>query len=277
MVLYDGAAVAGQMDGDGQRRAHRTRGGRAARAWRCAGLALAGTYRVSAVSTSAYHTQLSPRDSSATRSRVRMSMRVECMPSSCQEQRRDIRWRCALRRRRSTGEPLLPRCVLRVGQEIALLLEAHAIGRSHRGAARHGQVMDGVVEPQRKADDRQAHPRPSRSRWRGPGAPLRTPAARHLRGRRSRSISIAATSTVPRTVGGLAPQPQPIAVQRYREDGVARQVARVGVQLDLDAIRKVAARHVGEDMAVGHQEQARPAAEEEATGTGQAPGTRARY
>ena len=51
-----------------------------------------------------------------------------------------------------------------------------------------------------------------------------------------------------------------------------RQVARVGVHVDFDAIGRVGARAVEQDMAAGDDEETAVALEEEPAGRGQAPG-----
>ena len=72
-----------------------------------------------------------------------------------------------------------------------------------------------------------------------------------------------------RRIFALAPDAAPVAIERDRKAGGVRDVVRVVVELDLDAVREVLARLVVQHVATGHQVQTAIALEEETARVGQ--------
>src|SRR6185436_15093066 len=68
------------------------------------------------------------------------------------------------------------------------------------------------------------------------------------------------------SVEALAPEALAVAVQRNGKAGGSRHVVRIGMQLDLDAVREVLARLVHHHVPARHQKQPSIALEEEAAG-----------
>ena len=129
----------------------------------------------------------------------------------------------------------------RVGQEVALALEADAERRRDDRLAHHGQVMQAVVEAEREARYQQR--RADADPVVGPGDLRRRERAQHDVGRQlaaverqHRDVHLAAA------VAPLSPHALAVGVERDREAGRARQVDAVEVQLDLDAVGQVLVR-----------------------------------
>ncbi len=64
-------------------------------------------------------------------------------------------------------------------------------------------------------------------------------------------------------IASLTPDAPTVLVQHHGEHARAREVLRIGMELDLDAVREVLARFVDQHVPSGHEEQAAVAIEEE--------------
>jgi hypothetical protein len=140
----------------------------------------------------------------------------------------------------------------RIGQEIALTLEAHAERRRDGALAHDGQVMQRVVEAQREANYTQ----------RTADADLIQRALQMGRRERIEDAGVGQITSVqfehrdvdvsPR-VGRLTPYRAGVSIQRHGVSRGPREIVAIDVELDLDAIGKMLAGLVDHHVAARDQ------------------------
>ena len=215
---------------------------------------------------SEYQAQFSPRASSSRRSRVPTSMLAACTPSRIhgRSPSAELGFGPTHQHRCAAGTAVRAR----VGQEVALALEAQAERRRDHRLPHDREVVQRVVEAEREADDQQRGADLDGIR-RGRQVAGRIGAVDGGRGQRRTLDLDHCHVDLARRVAALPPHALTVAIQRNREAGGAGHVGRVGVEFDLDPVRKVFAAFILHDMPARHQEKPPVALEEEPARVGQ--------
>ena len=158
----------------------------------------------------------------------------------------------------------------RVGEEIALAVEAQPEGRGDHRPARHGQMMQRVVEAEGKADhqDLRANLDAAARRL----DVFRREGAKNRRFGQRASVDLDG-GDVGRAgpVEPLPPQGRAVAIQRDREGGGFRHIFRVNMQFNHDPVGEMPRRLVDQHMSARHQKQPRPSLEEKSARIGERP------
>ena len=149
----------------------------------------------------------------------------------------------------------------RVSQKVSPALEAEIERRGDNRLTRDGNVVQRIVEPERKTQNEQGRPDLDRMPAAARMADMLRRECAVDRARRKRVPVDLDDGDIdrPGTVLALAPRAPAISIQRYREVDARRQIVGVDMQLDLDPVRHVLARFVDEHMTARHQDGARRA------------------
>ena len=142
----------------------------------------------------------------------------------------------------------------RIGEEVALTLEAQSERRCDNRVAYDGHMVQRVVEAERKTYDEQRSADCDLGK-RCVQVRGRESAVRGRLGQRGALDLDHGDIDLPARVDPLSPDGFAVAVQRNREPSGARHVVRVDVELDLDTIGEVLARLVDQNVTARHQEQ----------------------
>ena len=151
----------------------------------------------------------------------------------------------------------------RIGEDIALSLKAQAERGGDNGVAHDRHVMQRVVEAERKADDEERRADGDLIAKVVDVAGRERAVNDRCRQRGALDLDRCDVDLAAR-VDPLPPDGFAVPVERNRKHRRHRDVVRVGVQLNLDAIGKMTARLVDHDVTARHQKQARIALEKEA-------------
>lgn len=157
-----------------------------------------------------------------------------------------------------------------IRQKITQTLEAHPKGGGDHRLPHDGQMMQGVVEAQREADDQQRGPDfHFRERAR---EVRRREAAQHDRGRQRRTLQFDHRHVDrPPGIAALPPDAPAVPIEQHGQPRRPGEVRGVGMEFNDDPVGVVPAGLVQHHMPAGDQEEPVAARKEESTRPGEEP------